>query len=535
MIAGSPSSGVVRRLAGSQDVVSIVIAVVAGSGRSRSLRSYIRLLRRGHPESLAQSLGVRVKLMPFFHEARLRDYLSVRPHQYVGYYRVSSPTQGKSGLGLQGQREAVHRLVEEKNGKLVAEFSEVRSGLKSAGRQLREALRICRMRRATLVVAAIDRLSRRMALTTALLDSDIALAVVDSPNGSRLLLQIKAAWAEKESFRISERVTAALAELRKRGVKLGQKRPIEALRQMGRIGRREWMALAKARVMEIAPALWKLRAEGATLGSIATALNWENVPTPQGRRWYPSSVGRALHMTEAEFPAMAAAARRRPNYRVARADEFASRIGSLIWRHRLSGMSKGAIARELTRRGIATRLGGQWRVNTIARMLDRTAAQFAPDADLTAATIRQGQLANKTAWIWEVAPIAWELRGVGLSLQRIARELNRRNIRAANRRRWHGKEIKTVLQATRHAFSAQAEAITAAGHRLWPADRNEHAATVVPLIARLRKLGKSYAAIAEELNQRNIPTTTSGRWYGATARRALQLADRRSLSMRSAA
>ena len=124
-----------------------------------------------------------------------------RAPQYVGYFRVSSPIQGNSGLSLDAQAAAVRRFVEGRGGKLVAEFSEIRTGLKSAGMQLREALRICRMRRATLVVASIDRLSRRLALITAVMDSDIELAVVDSPNASRVVLQINGAWAEHESER----------------------------------------------------------------------------------------------------------------------------------------------------------------------------------------------------------------------------------------------------------------------------------------------------------------------------------------------
>ena len=143
----------------------------------------------------------------------------MKQRQYVAYYRVSSPKQGSSGLSLQGQCDAVRSFVHERGGKLVAEFSEIRSGLKSAGTQLRQAVRTCQMRRAVLTVASIDRLSRRMALTCALMDSDISLAVADSPGASRVVLHIKAAVAEDESVRQSERVRAALAEAKKRGMR----------------------------------------------------------------------------------------------------------------------------------------------------------------------------------------------------------------------------------------------------------------------------------------------------------------------------
>ena len=168
----------------------------------------------------------------------------------------------------------MRRFIDEERGKLVAEFSEVRSGLKSAGMQLREALRTCRMRRAILTVASIDRLSRRLALITAVMDSDIELAVVDSPDASRVVLHIKGAWAEHESERLSERIKAALAEAKKQGVKLGGRRPIEDMRAMALLGHRAWKERALARAMEIAPIIWKLRAEGKTLAETATELNW---------------------------------------------------------------------------------------------------------------------------------------------------------------------------------------------------------------------------------------------------------------------
>ena len=128
------------------------------------------------------------------------------------------------------------RLVScrERGGKLVAAFSETRSGLKSAGKQLREALRTCRMRRAILIVAAIDRLSRRAALITAIMDSDIELAVVDSPATDRVVLHVKAAWAEQELVQMSTRIKAALAEAKKRGKKLGGP-PLKDMRRIAKL------------------------------------------------------------------------------------------------------------------------------------------------------------------------------------------------------------------------------------------------------------------------------------------------------------
>ena len=51
--------------------------------------------------------------------------------QIVAYYRVSTDKQGKSGLGLEAQREAVARYLDGGDWKIVAEFTEVESGRRS--------------------------------------------------------------------------------------------------------------------------------------------------------------------------------------------------------------------------------------------------------------------------------------------------------------------------------------------------------------------------------------------------------------------
>ena len=293
----------------------------------------------------------------------------MRPRQYVAYYRVSTPQQQRYGLSFDAQRASVQACVEERGGKLVAEFSEARSGLKSAGPELREALRICRMRRAILVVARIDRLSRRVALTAALMDSDIDLAVADSPDANRIVLHIKAAFAEHESILISNRVKTALSEAKKRGVKLGNKRSLEHMRAMSLLGRREWSALVKARSMEIAPEAWRLRAHGTSLKGVADALNWQNIPSSQGRRWHAGSVRALLLRTEDEFPVLAAIFAARPPWRTARANERAEPIAPILWQIRKEGNSLAAVAREMNRRGIPSTRGRKWTGVTVLNSL----------------------------------------------------------------------------------------------------------------------------------------------------------------------
>jgi DNA invertase Pin-like site-specific DNA recombinase len=91
--------------------------------------------------------------------------VSKQRRQYVAYYRVSTARQAESELGLEAQRASVRWHVEREGGKLAGEFSESISGRKSDRPQLNEALRVCRYRRATLIVARLDRLSRNLGFT----------------------------------------------------------------------------------------------------------------------------------------------------------------------------------------------------------------------------------------------------------------------------------------------------------------------------------------------------------------------------------
>jgi len=381
--------------------------------------------------------------------------------QYVAYYRVSSPKQGHSGLSLEGQRDAVRRYVCEERGKVVAEFSEIRSGLKSAGTQLREAIRVCRMRRAILTVASIDRLSRRLALIATVMDSDIKLAVADSPDGSRVVLHIKGAWAEHESMRISERVKAALAEAKKQGVKLGGRRPIEDMRAMALLAHRAWSARAKTRAMEIAPLVWRLRAEGKTLAEIATELNWQNVPTPQGRKWYSGGILRLLRRTESQFPAFAASVAERPCHCVVRARARAERIAPLVWQILLTGKSLSEVAEEMNHLRIPTPRGRQWCMEKVRNVLARGRAALEQLIGAAAAEIAERRHALSSSWATEAAPIVWRLKLDGLSRRKIAVELQRRGVATARGGRWHHEGVKTVLELSKSAFSAAADRIAA--------------------------------------------------------------------------
>jgi len=93
--------------------------------------------------------------------------------KFVSYLRVSTDKQGRSGLGLEAQREAVARYLNGGSWKLVAEYVETESGKRSDRPKLAAALRHAKAIGATVVFAKLDRLTRNVDLLRTLVSSGV--------------------------------------------------------------------------------------------------------------------------------------------------------------------------------------------------------------------------------------------------------------------------------------------------------------------------------------------------------------------------
>src|SRR5579872_386025 len=155
--------------------------------------------------------------------------------KFVAYLRVSTDRQGKSGLGLEAQREAVARYLNGGGWKLVAEYVETESGKRNDRPKPKAALSHAKAMGATVVVAKLDRLSRNTRFLLDVIESGADVVFCDlpqippGPTGKFLLTQM-ASVAELERGLISERTKAALAAAKARGVKLGNPNGARALR-----------------------------------------------------------------------------------------------------------------------------------------------------------------------------------------------------------------------------------------------------------------------------------------------------------------
>jgi DNA invertase Pin-like site-specific DNA recombinase len=221
----------------------------------------------------------------------------------AAYYRVSTDKQGRSGLGMESQREAVRSLCEARGWEIVAEFKEVESGKRNNRPQLDAALNHARLTGAKLVVAKLDRLSRDAAFTLQLRNSGVDFTCADNPDVNRLTIGLLAVINEDERERISERTKAALAAAKARGIKLGNPNGAAAIRR-ARKGNSASVAVVKANANDFAERLRTtiddIRQEGAaSLAAIATELNARHVRTARDGRWHPSSVRNLLHRLSA--------------------------------------------------------------------------------------------------------------------------------------------------------------------------------------------------------------------------------------------
>ena len=218
---------------------------------------------------------------------------------FVSYLRVSTERQGKSGLGLDAQRKAVEDYLNGGGWKILDEFVEVESGKHSDRPELMKALRACKAKKATLVIARLDRLSRDLHFIAGLMKSGIDFIACDFPQANKLTIHILAAVAEHERELISARTKAALRAAKERGKELGSKN----LAEIRKRGTASNQARARARAANVLPIIEQIKASGAvTLEAIATALNERGVSAPRGGEWHKTTVARVLAAAAGDPP-----------------------------------------------------------------------------------------------------------------------------------------------------------------------------------------------------------------------------------------
>jgi DNA invertase Pin-like site-specific DNA recombinase len=292
--------------------------------------------------------------------------------RYVAYYRVSTVQQGQFGFSIEAQRAAVQDYVAANPGFVVAEFSEVMSGRKDSRPELAKALSMCRIARAVLVIARLDRLSRNLEMISRLMESRLEFVAVDFPHANRFTIHILAAVAEYESHLSSERMKEIIAA-RKHGAKIGHF--AGGLPRSFPPGCQEASALmrqarSEARARDLAPLVWKAIAEGKSMSVIAHEFNESGVAPPQRRPWTKNSIWRIARRTAALFGQTPPAGKRIGTAQN-KVQKRVGDLGPLLLTWRLEGKTYREIAAEFGRCGVESPWGRCWGPASIRRYLMR--------------------------------------------------------------------------------------------------------------------------------------------------------------------
>jgi len=217
--------------------------------------------------------------------------------KYVTYLRVSTERQGKSGLGLEAQRDAIERFVRERGGVMVApEFVEIESGKRNDRPELDKARKRCRLTGATLVVAKLDRLSRNAAFLMTLRDRQVDFVAADLPEANTMTVGVMATVAQHEREAISRRTKEALKAAKERWEKDAE-RTGKPVRKLGGLRRRAPniadhqtagveanKARADAIAAELRETIEAMQRDGLSLNAMAARLNEQGIVTSRATK-----------------------------------------------------------------------------------------------------------------------------------------------------------------------------------------------------------------------------------------------------------
>ncbi|QFS96075.1 DNA-invertase hin [Labrenzia sp. THAF191b] len=212
--------------------------------------------------------------------------------KYVIYKRVSTAEQGRSGLGLEAQERDIQLFLDGFSDipfEIVSSFVDVLSGGNNDRPELKKAIDLAKKQDAELLVAKLDRLSRKVAFIASLMDDPkLSIRVAQMPYADKFQLHIYAALAEQERDFISARTKAALAAAKRRGKQLG------GLRDKTMRRNEVVKADAQRRAQRLSGVILPMKQAGMSLRAIADELNTLDILTARNGKWTAMQVKRTM-------------------------------------------------------------------------------------------------------------------------------------------------------------------------------------------------------------------------------------------------
>lgn len=215
----------------------------------------------------------------------------------IGYLRVSTQEQGRSGLSLAAQRFDIEAFGSREDFRVTSWHQDVQTGAGKDPLPLRpglaSALKEARALRCPVIVSRLDRLSRNVHFIAGLMEHKIHFAVAAfGRDVDHFTLHIYASIAEQERKMIAERVKAATAIAKSQGRKFGlQLRSKSWQRRVSAMGRDALIREANERAQAYRVYVeWALRQPGVkgrliSFGAAAKRLNQRDIKTPLGGHW----------------------------------------------------------------------------------------------------------------------------------------------------------------------------------------------------------------------------------------------------------
>jgi DNA invertase Pin-like site-specific DNA recombinase len=203
--------------------------------------------------------------------------------EYCCYMRTSTKEQN---LGLEAQQTILDNFIATDGGFIVDTYIEQVSGSRNDREELSKALAQCKKHGYTLLVAKLDRLSRKVSFIANLMESRVKFKIATMPHANEFELHIYSALGQMERTMISDRTKQALAERKKAGVKLGEN---------GKVLAAKYKIEASKFANGLGDTIKELKDSGVTtLYGLSKSLNELKIPTRNGGQWYPTTVKKYL-------------------------------------------------------------------------------------------------------------------------------------------------------------------------------------------------------------------------------------------------
>ena len=205
--------------------------------------------------------------------------------EYVGYYRVSTKRQGKSGLGLESQKDKIQQFLKEDD-VLVKEYIEIGSGMNNERQVLHDCIKFCKKNNYTLLIHKLDRFSRRVSFISRIMEENIKFIVTESPNSTPFQLHLYSIISEEERRRISLNTKQSLKMSKLRGVELGK----HGKYVLSKHNKKQSRIFSKT----LKSIIQKLRKQGESLSGISRYLNDNGYKTYRDKQFYPKTVSNII-------------------------------------------------------------------------------------------------------------------------------------------------------------------------------------------------------------------------------------------------